>query len=83
MCVSCTWTSAHDVAAEDGRVRLTIDSAAVASALPELARRNAVGLRIAPPSLEELFLRHYGDELGSTTPTATAQVRGSAVEDAR
>ena len=74
---------AHDVAAEDGRVRLTIDSAAVASALPELARRNTVGLRIAPPSLEELFLRHYGDELGSTTPSATEQVRGSAVEGAR
>jgi ABC-2 type transport system ATP-binding protein len=35
----------------------------VASALPALAARGAAGLRIAPASLEELFLRHYGDEL--------------------
>ena len=74
---------ANDVAAEDGRVRFTIDSAAVASALPELAHRNAVGLRIAPPSLEELFLRHYGDELGSATPSAPARVRGTQLEDAQ
>ncbi|MFB8146494.1 ATP-binding cassette domain-containing protein [Microbacterium sp. NPDC056003] len=74
---------ANDVAAEDGRVGFTIDSAAVAAALPELARRNAVGLRIAPPSLEELFLRHYGDELGSTTPSAAEQGRGSELEDAQ
>jgi ABC-2 type transport system ATP-binding protein len=54
---------AHDVVVEDGRVAFTIDSDAVASALPALAARGAAGLRIAPASLEELFLRHYGDEL--------------------
>jgi ABC-2 type transport system ATP-binding protein len=57
---------AHDVAAEEGRVKFTLDSDAVASALPALAARNVAGLRIAPPSLEELFLRHYGDELNGT-----------------
>jgi ABC-2 type transport system ATP-binding protein len=31
--------------------------------LPELANRHVEGLRITPPSLEELFLRHYGDDL--------------------
>jgi ABC-2 type transport system ATP-binding protein len=54
---------AHDVVVEEGRVAFTIDSDAVASALPALAARGAAGLRIAPASLEELFLRHYGDEL--------------------
>jgi ABC-2 type transport system ATP-binding protein len=53
----------HDLAANDGRVRFTVDSDAVATLLPELARRQVSGLRIAPPSLEELFLRHYGDDL--------------------
>ena len=52
---------AHDLVADGERVRFTIDSDAVASVLPELGRRNVNGLRIAPPSLEELFLRHYGD----------------------
>lgn len=56
---------AHDVVAEDGRVAFTVDSDAVASILPALAAQHAQGLRIAPPSLEELFLRHYGDELSS------------------
>jgi ABC-2 type transport system ATP-binding protein len=54
---------AHDVVVEEGRVAFTIDSDAVASALPALAAGGAAGLRIAPASLEELFLRHYGDEL--------------------
>ncbi|MGN8553034.1 UNVERIFIED_CONTAM: ABC transporter ATP-binding protein [Microbacterium sp. SLM126] len=54
---------AHDATVEEGRVRFTVDSDAVAGILPELARRNVGGLRIAPPSLEELFLRHYGDDL--------------------
>ena len=55
---------AHDVVSDDGRVRFTVDSDAVGAMLPELAVRNVAGLRVAPPSLEELFLRHYGDELG-------------------
>jgi ABC-2 type transport system ATP-binding protein len=54
---------AHDLVADDGRVRFTVDSDAVATTLPELARRQVAGLRVAPPSLEELFLRHYGDDL--------------------
>jgi ABC-2 type transport system ATP-binding protein len=55
--------AAHDGGYDDGRAHFTIDSDAVASVLPELARRNVAGLRIEPPSLEELFLRHYGDDL--------------------
>jgi len=30
-----------------------------------LAQRAVTGLRIEPPSLEELFLRHYGDDLAA------------------
>ncbi|MFK4807687.1 ABC transporter ATP-binding protein [Microbacterium sp. ZW CA_36] len=54
---------AHDVVVEEGRIKFTVDSDAVTSTLPALAARQAAGLRIAPASLEELFLRHYGDEL--------------------
>ena len=73
---------AHDPVAEDGRVRFTVDSDAVASTLPELGRRNVAGLRVAPPSLEELFLRHYGDEL-RIDGTATAQSSLEASEATR
>jgi ABC-2 type transport system ATP-binding protein len=71
---------AHDPVAEDGRVRFTVDSDAVASTLPELGRRNISGLRIAPPSLEELFLRHYGDELGGDP---APEVAGGELEGVR
>ncbi len=54
---------AHDVTLSEGRARFTVDSDAVVGVLPVLAQRNVEGLRIEPPSLEELFLRHYGDDL--------------------
>jgi len=56
---------AHDIVAEEDRVRFTIDSDAVSAMLPELSRREVAGLRVNPPSLEELFLRHYGDDLAA------------------
>jgi ABC-2 type transport system ATP-binding protein len=54
---------AHDLTVSEGRARFTVDSDAVNGILPVLAQRDVQGLRIEPPSLEELFLRHYGDDL--------------------
>jgi len=54
---------AHDVALAEGRVTFTVDSDQVAAALPALGALGVAGLQVAPPSLEELFLRHYGDAL--------------------
>jgi len=66
---------AHDGTAEDGRARFTVDSDQVALALPVLAERQVEGLRIEPPSLEELFLRHYGDDLAALEGAGTAAGR--------
>lgn len=57
------WTipGANDLVVENGRVRLTADSANLAPTLSALASLNVRGLTVAPASLEELFLRHYGD----------------------
>ena len=55
----------HDLAIAEGRVSLTLASDAVADALPALGALGVTGLQVAPPSLEDLFLRHYGDELVS------------------
>lgn len=62
----------HDTAVADGRARFTVDSDRVAGILPALASRNVRGLRVEPPSLEELFLRHYGDEIGDGGASADA-----------
>lgn len=51
----------HDLAFDGGRVRFSADSDRVAEVLPALGALAVQGLTINPPSLEELFLRHYGD----------------------
>lgn len=58
---------AHDVRIDNGRVRFTVDSDRVAGVLPGLGQLGVQGLTITPPSLEELFLRHYGDDLTAET----------------
>ncbi|WP_085367594.1 ABC transporter ATP-binding protein [Leifsonia sp. NCR5] len=55
--------NAHDLHTSDGRVRFTADSDKLSGVLSALAELDTQGLTVAPPSLEELFLRHYGDEL--------------------
>ena len=60
---------AHDVVHDSGRISFTTDSDAVDAALPALAALRVQGLTIEPPSLEELFLRHYGDAV-DTEPLA-------------
>ncbi|KAE8765093.1 ABC transporter ATP-binding protein [Georgenia thermotolerans] len=53
----------HDLAFDDGFLTFDVDSAEVPAVLRVLADAGVENLTIAPPSLEELFLRHYGDEV--------------------
>ncbi|NLE72510.1 MAG: ABC transporter ATP-binding protein [Actinomycetales bacterium] len=53
----------HDLVADDGRVRFDVDDAHVAEVLRALADAGVANVTITPPSLEELFLRHYGDDV--------------------
>ena len=53
--------SAGDLETTGGRVNFTVENAELAAVLPVLGRLAVQGLVISPPSLEELFLRHYGD----------------------
>ncbi|WP_308469006.1 ABC transporter ATP-binding protein [Rathayibacter soli] len=61
-----TISQANDLSTSAGRVAFTVDSDKINDVLPQLARLNVQGLTVAPPSLEELFLRHYGDELAAS-----------------
>lgn len=62
---AATLPGAHDLTVAEGRVSFTVDSDAVAGMLGALGQLGVTGLRVQPPSLEDLFLRHYGDELPS------------------
>jgi len=53
----------HDLVVTEGRVKFGVDSDSVHEVLPLLGTLGVKGLLVAPPSLEELFLRHYGDQV--------------------
>ena len=59
----------HNLQAQDHHVRFDIDTAALDAALRHLTEVGVRSLISQPPTLEELFLRHYGDrkpaEVGS------------------
>jgi ABC-2 type transport system ATP-binding protein len=59
----------HDLRAEDGQVRFQVDPGALDAALGELTGAGVRSLVSQPPTLEELFLRHY-DRAGTGTSRA-------------
>lgn len=54
----------HDLETDDRRVRFEVDTARLDGAIAVLSAAGLRSLTSQPPTLEELFLRHYGDELG-------------------
>lgn len=55
----------HDVAVEGDRVRFQVETAELDTAIGVLHRAGIRTLACQPPTLEELFLRHYGDRTES------------------
>jgi len=52
----------HDPARADGHLRLDVDAAALDTLLAMLPRFGVQGVTAHPPTLEDLFLREYGDD---------------------
>jgi len=53
----------HDLLVEGHRVRFEVDTHALDRALDVLQQAGLQSLTATPPTLEELFLRHYGDRI--------------------
>lgn len=53
----------HDAVVEGNRVRFQVETAQVDAALRVLLDAGVRSLTSQPPTLEELFLRHYGDQV--------------------
>ena len=53
----------HDAIVDDHQARFDVDTAQLDGAMRHLATLGIRSLVSQPPTLEELFLRHYGDEL--------------------
>jgi ABC-2 type transport system ATP-binding protein len=57
-----TLPGVHDVALEGNQARFSVDHDRLNSVLAQLVRLDVHSLTSSPPTLEELFLRHYGDQ---------------------
>ena len=58
-----TMAGVHGLRAEDGRVSFDVDGDQLDAVITALGQLGVVSLASHPPTLEELFLRHYDDEL--------------------
>jgi ABC-2 type transport system ATP-binding protein len=56
-------TAVHDLAVEEHTARFSVDPADLNAVLETLVGYQVQSLTSTPPTLEELFLRHYGDQL--------------------
>ncbi|KAB1161587.1 ABC transporter ATP-binding protein [Micromonospora sp. AMSO12t] len=71
----------HDVREVDGRTHLEVEPAHLDELLGHLVRFGVRALTSAPPTLEELFLRHYGDERAAVAAGTSAPAAGSTDGD--
>ncbi|MFD4295132.1 ATP-binding cassette domain-containing protein [Rhodococcus sp. NPDC058505] len=58
-------TGVHDLVVDGTRARFQVDTAELDAAVRHLSGFGIRTLTSQPPTLEELFLRHYGDELAA------------------
>jgi ABC-2 type transport system ATP-binding protein len=61
----------HDLDVDDGRVRFAVDGEYLDAAVKHLSGFGIRSLTSHPPTLEELMLRHYGDELAAANGNGT------------
>jgi ABC-2 type transport system ATP-binding protein len=61
-------TEVHDLSLEDGRASFGVDPGDLDAVLTRLVEHGVRSLVSTPPTLEELFLRHYGDESVQPAP---------------
>ncbi len=65
----------HDVVRDGSRFRMSVDPGGLNQVLAGLVSSDVRSLTCSPPTLEELFLRHYGDQDASAGREATAGAR--------
>jgi ABC-2 type transport system ATP-binding protein len=66
----------HDLEVEGTRVRCEVETARLDAVLRRLADAGVRGLVSQPPTLEELFLRHYSDDLARANGGDAARAEG-------
>jgi ABC-2 type transport system ATP-binding protein len=65
----------HNIEVDVGHVHFEVDGSALDAAVRHLSTFGIHSLVSRPPTLEELFLRHYGDDLAPEVDAAAAAER--------
>lgn len=73
----------HELRQDNGRVHFAVDGDHLDAAIQELSRRGIRSLTSHPPTLEELMLRHYGDELRDNGTSARQADPADSTGEAR
>ena len=58
----------HDAVVEGGRARFSVETRELNAVLAHLVAHDVRSLMSSPPTLEELFMRHYADDAASPEP---------------
>lgn len=58
-----SWPGVHDARQLDGHAEFSVDPADLNAVLARLVQLRVRSIVTSPPTLEELFLRHYGDDV--------------------
>ncbi|RAO24363.1 Polar-amino-acid-transporting ATPase [Micromonospora noduli] len=72
----------HDVHEVDGRTHLEVEPAHLDELLGQLIRFGVRALTSTPPTLEQLFLRHYGDDPAAAATGAPAAAAATGASTA-
>ena len=71
------WPGVHDARVHDGHAEFSVDPGELNRVLARLVERGVRSMVSSPPTLEQLFMRHYDDERAAPEATAGAEVVGA------
>jgi ABC-2 type transport system ATP-binding protein len=69
------WAGVHDSRVHDGHAEFSVDPGELNHVLERLVGLEVRSMVMSPPTLEELFLRHYGEDLGA--PSGAGRPEGA------
>ncbi|MCP3424289.1 ABC transporter ATP-binding protein [Nocardioides pinisoli] len=67
------WAGVHDAHARDGHAEFSVDPSELNHVLQRLVALGVRSMTTSPPTLEELFMRHYGDDLSGADGRGDAE----------
>ncbi|HEX6148559.1 ABC transporter ATP-binding protein [Nocardioides sp.] len=70
------WSGVHDARVCDGHAEFSVDPSELNRVLERLVDLEVRSMTTSPPTLEELFMRHYGDDVSVPGGTHEAEVAG-------